>query len=304
MSDKKTARDTTNTSADHCLNCNTPLQGDYCHQCGEKKIHPHHDYSLKEFAEDTIDGFTHFESKGIKTFWHLLTRPGRLSFDYIRGQRKPYLKPMAVFLISAVLFYFFMPRSGSFYVDWQGMVKGYEVSYPSPDNLFKYDLKSAIRKKIHKAHPEVKTDKEKTNAYAVEVINKATFTAAGKSKTFLFVIIPFLALFLWCMFYKKQPYLVPHLIFALHFLSVFLLVDLVYLIFAFDVFKAGMLHYYQVLPVFIGTMFYGITAIKKVYGVSTATATGKGFLFYLFFLLILLLYRTGITIWSYAITQA
>ncbi len=37
-----------------CASCNSTLQGEYCHHCGEKRIEPGKDLSLLAFLNETI----------------------------------------------------------------------------------------------------------------------------------------------------------------------------------------------------------------------------------------------------------
>ena len=58
-----------------CLNCGTPLDGTYCHACGQR-AHVHR--SLWHLVEELLHGVTHFDAKGWRTLPLLVARPGLL----------------------------------------------------------------------------------------------------------------------------------------------------------------------------------------------------------------------------------
>ena len=68
-----------------CLNCQTPLQGPHCHQCGQQ-AHLHR--TLGAFLHDLLHGALHFEGKTWATLPMLAVKPGELTRRYIEGERK------------------------------------------------------------------------------------------------------------------------------------------------------------------------------------------------------------------------
>ena len=64
-----------------CISCGQQIFGDYCSKCGEKKIIPAKDFSLRKFVEQMIDGFTHLGVKFLKSFFLLLFKPDFFHFS-------------------------------------------------------------------------------------------------------------------------------------------------------------------------------------------------------------------------------
>lgn len=97
------------TDHDHsgaCANCHTPLQGEYCHHCGQHAHNP-----LKSFAhavEDVFESFWHLDGRIFRTLRELWI-PGRIAANYLAGQRVRYLPPLRLFVILS-LFAFFVAR--------------------------------------------------------------------------------------------------------------------------------------------------------------------------------------------------
>jgi Protein of unknown function (DUF3667) len=96
-----------------CGNCGAQLTGSYCSQCGEKKL-ALKDYSLAHLAEEALDGLTHFDTRFLRTLKLLFTKPGALSNAYFRGGRSRYTKPLSLFIIINVIFFFVQPHTGLF----------------------------------------------------------------------------------------------------------------------------------------------------------------------------------------------
>ncbi|RDC60835.1 hypothetical protein HME9302_02051 [Alteripontixanthobacter maritimus] len=80
-----------------CLNCRTPLAGAHCHHCGQK-AHLHR--TLGAFFHDLVHGVLHFEGKLWRTLPVLAWQPGKLTRNYIDGQRARYISPIALFLFT------------------------------------------------------------------------------------------------------------------------------------------------------------------------------------------------------------
>ncbi|WP_454832492.1 DUF3667 domain-containing protein [Pseudoxanthomonas wuyuanensis] len=86
-----------------CENCATPLQGGFCHRCGQTAHSP-----LRSFGhaiEDFFESFWHLDGRVFGTLRELLW-PGRLANAYLAGHRAPYVAPLRLFVILSVLTFF------------------------------------------------------------------------------------------------------------------------------------------------------------------------------------------------------
>jgi len=86
-----------------CANCATPLNGEFCHACGQR-AHVHR--SLMHLGEELLHGVLHFDTKGLRTLPMLALRPGQLTRLYIEGHRTRYVSPLALFLFMVVSMFF------------------------------------------------------------------------------------------------------------------------------------------------------------------------------------------------------
>jgi hypothetical protein len=85
-----------------CLNCTTPLEGDFCRACGQR-AHIHR--TLTAFAHDMLHGILHLDGKVWRTLPLLVARPGELTRRYIEGERAKFVSPLALFLFSVFLMF-------------------------------------------------------------------------------------------------------------------------------------------------------------------------------------------------------
>lgn len=86
-----------------CENCATPLQGEYCHACGQSVHSPTRDF--RHAVEDVFESFWHLDGRVFRTLRDLLV-PGRVAINYLAGKRARYLPPLRLFVILSVLTFF------------------------------------------------------------------------------------------------------------------------------------------------------------------------------------------------------
>ena len=96
------AGDDGHTHESACLNCGTPLFGDYCHSCGQRG-HVHR--TVGAFFHDLVHGVVHLDGKIWRTLPLLAWRPGELTRRYARGERAKFVSPVALFLFSVFLMF-------------------------------------------------------------------------------------------------------------------------------------------------------------------------------------------------------
>lgn len=87
----------------HCENCEAPLNGEYCAQCGQHAI----DYrrSMMRLVVDAADSLLNWDTKFLHTVTVLLHRPWRLTNDFNAGRRMRYVHPLRLYLIASIAFF-------------------------------------------------------------------------------------------------------------------------------------------------------------------------------------------------------
>jgi hypothetical protein len=96
----------------NCKNCEAPLTGKFCVNCGQKKdIHP---ITLKHVLHDFIHAFTHADKGFLLLIKELLVRPGVVAREYIEGKRKKYFNPLSFLVITMAVSAYLSFKSGYF----------------------------------------------------------------------------------------------------------------------------------------------------------------------------------------------
>ena len=91
---------------ENCLNCDYPLVGSFCGNCGQKAF-LHKDsfwHMVVHFAGD----YFHYDSKFWRTFKTLFTKPGLATLEYINGKRAKYLNPIQLYIFVTTVFFLFL----------------------------------------------------------------------------------------------------------------------------------------------------------------------------------------------------
>lgn len=87
-----------------CANCETPLQGTYCHACGQL-AEDFHKSSWKLLVE-AVESLLHLDGRLFRTLPALFRRPGHLTRDYLDGKRAGQVAPFRMFLVILLVAFF------------------------------------------------------------------------------------------------------------------------------------------------------------------------------------------------------
>jgi len=87
-----------------CANCETPLQGTYCHVCGQL-AEDFHRSSWKLLVE-AVESLLHLDGRLVRTMPNLIKAPGKLTRDYLDGKRAWQVQPFRMFLVILLLVIF------------------------------------------------------------------------------------------------------------------------------------------------------------------------------------------------------
>jgi Protein of unknown function (DUF3667) len=191
----------------HCANCDAQLTGEYCHRCGEKRI-TQQDLSFFKFLEDTFKSFTHLDSKLLRSLMWLVVRPGFLTAQYLQGKRKNYLKPLTLFLIVNALYFV-------------------TISF---NHLRTYE--TALQLQYRNSYQQVVVQLVGQRLAGASEAEKAAYEAAFDaqnhtlSKSFLLLMAPLIASAFALLFWRRRMYFGAHLIAALHFVALLLILNM------------------------------------------------------------------------------
>ncbi|NND70257.1 MAG: DUF3667 domain-containing protein [Rhodothermales bacterium] len=89
-----------------CPNCGAQLQGNYCSSCGQKNQPLRQ--PIWHFIRDAIAEYFGIDGRFWRTLSKLSFSPGQLTIDYVEGRRIKYLRPLRIYLITTVAFFFLL----------------------------------------------------------------------------------------------------------------------------------------------------------------------------------------------------
>ncbi|MGI9222057.1 MAG: DUF3667 domain-containing protein [Woeseiaceae bacterium] len=86
-----------------CKNCDTPIEANFCPQCGQKDIELERPLTalLGEVIRETFE----VDGRVARTIWTLVRRPGVLTSEFLAGRRRLYSSPLRLYLVVSLLFF-------------------------------------------------------------------------------------------------------------------------------------------------------------------------------------------------------
>ncbi len=209
-----------------CLNCDAPLVGPYCSQCGQEAQELR--VPFRRLVGDLLREVLDLDSRFAVTFRRLLLSPGFLTREYRAGRRVRYLSPFRLYLMTSVVFLFLVTSFGHGIriavrlpegTAAEGPLSGGGFVQISGSTEFMGPLGPLVDRGLQVAREE--PDRVRTNFFR------------AWSWT-MFLLMPAFALLISLFFRGSGAYFGEHLILALHFhayqfaiLSVALLLGLI-----------------------------------------------------------------------------
>ncbi len=218
-----------------CANCATPLQGPWCHACGQSGEDFHR--SIVRLMAEVVEGLVHADGRLWRTLPDLMFRPGRLTRSFLEGHRAPQVPPLRLFLV--VLLSLFLVgglTSGVKMAPVNATTDtkvGGKVVTTTTEAKSLSDLTPEERARVQAAVSKVKVRiaSDKPNEAAGNWLKeRLTRTVADPerfylileqwSERFAILMLPISALLLSLLFiFQRRFYLFDHTIFSLHSLS-------------------------------------------------------------------------------------
>jgi hypothetical protein len=230
----------------HCENCGSLLSGHYCSQCGQPAI----DYrrSFRHVLIDILDSFLNWDSKFLASVLYLLTRPWKLTNEFLAGHRVRYLNPLRLYLLVSVIFFFVAnygerrAEKNSNPIIFDSGEETSEAHEPAPGTAPPIDRPEEADE--DEASPTVMfgLDKNRTptifEAWLAQRIEEKIGRHGSKGKFFLHSLmenlpymmlgcIPVFAFILKTLYFFRRIFYIDHLIYSLHIHSFAYLVSLV-----------------------------------------------------------------------------
>ena len=228
-------------SEKNCLNCGAEVHAVYCSHCGQPNREPR--LGIKDLFHDFIHLMTHFDGKFFMTVKMLLTKPGFLSTEFLKGRRFAYLPPVQMYVLTSAIFFFlshtlFENKPPS--MEIKEVEKREVKKKPLELELFMSDKDSLVLKnfkdvsayeKFQDSLPASQRDglierhmKKKAiminadfNSNPSQTMDKLITTFTDNISKMLIVSLPFMALIFALVFIRrKELTFVSHLVFMIH----------------------------------------------------------------------------------------
>ena len=164
---------------DVCKNCEHPLQGKYCSNCGQKS--DTHRFHLKHLMHEGFHAVTHTDTGILYLIKELAIRPGVVARQYLEGKRKRYYNPFT-FLLVVLALHAVLAKGTNIYGAFN------KQAFEMVSKLDKEDADALKRTE------ELRTLSEKQTKLTLE-----------NTKIVNFIGLPLLALFTW-LFFKKSGF--------------------------------------------------------------------------------------------------
>jgi hypothetical protein len=243
-----------------CANCGDVLAGAYCSRCGQRAIDLHRPFSA--LVSDAVGDVLNLDTRLIRTLRPLMLKPGAVAKGYIAGRRASHVPPLKSYLIAALIFFglfTIFPSRAPVSVVIQGSPEeaaargqgGGRVSFSLPARIGLYNewYQAALARAMKE--PE----------------RMASLYYANIPRAF-FGFLPLFALFLKLL-YRKQGYLIDHVVFSLYYHAfVFLDLSLLFLARHYAPFLPAPVNWTIGLSLFAWLFAYLPIALRRAYGGS------------------------------------
>ena len=229
------AHDVAGDAALHCLNCSTPLRGQYCGHCGQRSRSRL--ISLWELIRDAFGDLFELDSRLWQTVVPLLLRPGRLTHDYLQGRRARFMPPFRMYLVMSVIFFvvaFFDPREefGLFFepaTDAELSASGDAGGGQGGVVIFSNSGEDAVEDDCAIDAADIdelpgflarRLSEERLRQVCEQIIadkgKNVTRKVLDSTPAALIVLLPFMAIALKALYPLSRRYYVEHLLFFIH----------------------------------------------------------------------------------------
>ena len=182
---------------EHCVNCGQAVLGSYCSRCGERRASDR-DSSLRGFVGEVVEHVTSTDRSVLGTLKLLLTRPGELTAEFMRGRRIGRMRPLQLFLLVNVAFFLWATATHNRMFDTPLAVHMHQTWH----QLMATRMVSA----------RIAARRTTLAAYTV-VFNDA---ATVQAKSLIVTMVPAFAILVGLVHIRRRRFALEHLVFALH----------------------------------------------------------------------------------------
>ena len=151
----------------NCENCGAEMAGPFCAQCGQHAV----DYrrSFARVFADVLDSFLNWDSKFTVSLWLLMSRPWKLTLDFLSGKRVRHMHPLRLYLLVSIVFFFGVHQ----------LARSINL-HTGPHHNLTPEEKAKLQERLSKLPPEVRDEVQKEVGEATKPKSKTAGEETNK----------------------------------------------------------------------------------------------------------------------------
>lgn len=237
-------------SSGNCPNCNFHLipEHKFCPECGQKRFDAN-DFSFRHFLVHSVVDYFHADGGFLKSLWHLIIKPGRLTCDYLEGKRNRQMHPFKLLMFITIIYFllfstFFLNHNTYEKKQHQGLKAGNDLILTMPGNkeisvdsakiiIEKVGLDPFVDSITQGESWLIRTMTKKIILLVIDGQDALKENLVHKASKVVFLLIPVLALLLKLIYIRRKRLYYDHLIFSLHFHAFLFIILILYIFLSF-----------------------------------------------------------------------
>jgi hypothetical protein len=194
---------------ERCQNCGAPLAGPYCAECGQKGGGP--ELSVRKFFGSVLEDIVSLDSRVARTLIPLVTRPGEITARYLEGERIRYVPPVRLYIFVSLGYFLLLGF-------WMGSGAGSDQDFVQGGDPREM-AEEILRQQAEEGTEALSFSDAMTVGAAQVAEDPAAFrrSLAERLSHLMFFLLPAFAVLSWLLYRRRERYLLPHLLHALHF---------------------------------------------------------------------------------------
>jgi hypothetical protein len=180
-----------------CPSCECRRTARFCSSCGEERLRPT-DLTIPDVVAQLARNVSEIDGRLLRSFRTILVAPGALTAAHIKGQRRSYLGPLALFFVANALFVLLQSLTGE-----------HVLSSPLASHLHQQDWSDLARTMVDQ---RLRTQDRSLAEYSVDFNEAATFNA----KALMVLMVLAFAPCALALFSRPHRPAGAHVVFALH----------------------------------------------------------------------------------------
>lgn len=246
-----------------CPNCEEKITGTFCANCGQKQQELN--IPLQHLLSDFLDSVFTLDSRILRTFTLLISKPGELTERFKAGQRIRFMPPLKLYLFISLVFFFVLTLTDVRIFKVSNLSQKNAVSTSGEMNVIGLSV-DTTETPTDSISAESDSSENSMKEQFFNNLSKATKNPAvintaivHRMPQMMFLMVPFFALLLKLLYLRQNRFYVNHLVFGFHFHSFAFIVFLVTLLFFWLTGQQAVTILWIALPIYL------FVAMRRVY---------------------------------------